>query len=73
MTQLYRDESGKSGIYGYEVCEDFIDIYFKKGSQYKWTYDSAGQENVEEMKRLAQLGTGLNSFINNNCKDDYEE
>lgn len=73
MTELYQDKSGKSGIYGYEIGPDFIDIYFKKGGQYKWSYDSAGQDNVDQMKLLAQSGSGLNSFINNNCKDDYEE
>lgn len=70
--QMYANHSGRSGIYGYESGDDFIEILFTKGNQYKWTYDSAGEDNVEEMKTLAQSGEGLNSFINNNCKDDYE-
>lgn len=72
MTQLYQDKSGKSGVYGYEIGDVFIDVYFKKGANYKWSYESCGQDNVEEMKRLAQFGSGLNSYININCKDDYE-
>lgn len=68
----YQDRSGKSGVMDYDIGQDSITIYFKKGSVYKWTYESCGQDNVDEMKRLAQLGSGLNSYINLNCKDDYE-
>lgn len=71
--ELYTNHSGRSGIYGYDIGEDFITIYFSKGTEYKWTYDSAGEGNVNEMKQLARSGSGLNGFINNNCKDDYEE
>lgn len=72
MIDIYQDRTGRSGVYGFEIGEDFIIVYFKKGSQYKWTYDSCGQENVDQMKLLAQSGSGLNSYINLNCKDDYE-
>lgn len=68
----YLDRSGKSGIMDYDIGRDFIEIYFKKGSVYKWTYESCGEANVEEMKQLAQMGSGLNSYINLNCKEDYE-
>lgn len=37
------------------------------------SYESAGRENVEEMKRLAAQGYGLNSFINRRIKYLYEK
>ena len=39
---------------------------------YTYSYKSAGVENVEQMKKLARQGYGLNSFINKNVKYDYE-
>jgi len=45
---------------------------FRNGSVYTYSYDSAGEDNVEQMKQLAQSGSGLNSFILSNVKDDYE-
>ena len=71
--EIYLNHSGRSGIYGYDIGDYFIVIYFSKGSEYKWTYDSTGEDNVNQMKELARSGSGLNSFINNNCKDDYEQ
>ncbi len=52
--------------------ESNIMVQFKNGEIYTYTYDSAGEDNVEEMKRLAQNGGGLNSFILTNVKYDYE-
>lgn len=72
MMEMYTNHSGKSGVYSYEIADNSITILFTKGNQYTWSYDSAGEDNVEEMKQLARSGSGLNSFINNNCKDDYE-
>jgi len=71
--QPYLDVTGKSGIVGYDLDqEDAITVYFKNGEQYNYTYDSAGEENVQTMKDLAKNGSGLNSFIYNNCRFDYE-
>jgi hypothetical protein len=42
-------------------------------SVYRYSYESAGRENVEEMKRLAVQGHGLNSFINRRVKYLYEK
>ena len=43
---------------------DFIRVQFSTGSVYLYTYESAGSENIEEMKELASKGEELNSFIN---------
>ena len=34
-------------------------------------YESAGSENIEEIKELASKGEGLNSFINTNVRHYY--
>jgi len=68
----YRDIDNDSGVAAYEVGPDFIRIAFKgSGRPYLYSYASAGQSNVETMKRLAASGDGLNAFINQHVKDDY--
>lgn len=71
---LYKNINGDSGVYSYEIGTDYIDVKFKNTSKiYKYTYSSAGTENVEKMKQLAMQGHGLNSFININVKYLYEK
>jgi len=72
IVPLYENISGESNVSGYNIGTDFIQVMFSSGSVYTYSYDSAGQENVEEMKRLAIAGQGLGSFIQNNVKYDYE-
>ena len=55
----------------YEIGQDFIRVQFSDGSIYLYTYESAGPANIEEMKQLAELGHGLNSFINKNVRNLY--
>ena len=56
----------------YNIGPDFIQVMFANGQTYNYTYESAGEDNVEEMKRLAELGSGLNSYILAYVKEDYE-
>ena len=69
----YRNLGGDSGILGYESGSDSIRVEFSNGSVYLYTYASAGESNIEEMKRLATDGQGLNSFINRNVRLKYAE
>jgi len=59
----YSNNGGKSGISEYEINDDGIIIQFSNGAKYLYTYTSAGTSNIEEMKRLALIGEGLNSYI----------
>jgi hypothetical protein len=69
---VYLDINGDSGVLAYEIGEDSIKVQFKDTSKiYVYSYASAGKENVEHMKKLAQSGDGLNSFINLNVKYKY--
>lgn len=70
--QRYKDIDGDSGVYGYEINDTSITVWFNGTSKpYTYSYLSAGQHNVEQMKKLAQIGDGLNAFINNNVKFKY--
>ena len=59
--QRYIDIDGDSGIFGYDIGTDYIIVQFKDGKKYLYTYGSAGTSNIENMKRLAKHGEGLNS------------
>jgi len=63
--QIYRDWDNDSGILAYEIGADHITVQFKKGRSrfYKYTCDGGGNAHISEMKRLAQLGDGLNEYI----------
>lgn len=64
----YADRDNNSGVKTYEIGNDYIIVEFKAGRNrfYKYTYNSAGSSNVEEMKKLAEAGDGLNRFIAKN-------
>jgi hypothetical protein len=64
----YKDLDKDSNILEYEERDDRITVKFKNGefSNYEYTYISAGRVAIEEMKRLARCGDGLNSFISKN-------
>ena len=62
--ETLRKPSRNSGIAAYEVGDDFIRIQFTSGSIYLYTYDSADEADIEEMKELAKDGEGLTRFIN---------
>ena len=61
----------------YEIGDDFVMVEFKTPSRtggrvYKYTYASAGMENIEKMKELAQAGQNLETFIQDNVRKLYE-
>lgn len=70
--QEYADPDGDSSVDAYEIGEDYIRVRFSDGSVYLYTYASAGAPHIERMKELARSGDGLNSYIMNNVKYDYE-
>ena len=70
--ERYKNLGGNSDVAGYEYGDDFIRVQFKDTSVYLYTYSSAGVQNVEHMKLLADSGRGLNSFINTNVRKMYQ-
>lgn len=74
MKTLYRNRGGDSGITYYEIFPDKIAVWFASGMRvepYEYSYSSAGMKHVEEMKRLALQGMGLNEYINKHAKNLY--
>jgi hypothetical protein len=66
---VYKNLNGDSGVRSYEIGDDFIVVTFSRGKTYRWSYHGAGAHNVEQMKRLAEYGDGLNSYIMRNVKN----
>ncbi|AOJ79397.1 hypothetical protein WT60_00885 [Burkholderia sp. MSMB617WGS] len=60
----YKNLSGKSGVIAYEISTDSIEVEFKGSILYLYNYSTPGQRDVEQMKRHAIAGVGLNSYIN---------
>lgn len=71
--KTYKDLGGDSGVAAYDYGSDWIQIEFKTGSIYEYTNASAGQGNIESMKKFANSGDGLNSFINKNVRKLYSK
>jgi len=61
--ELYKNISEDSGVRSFEIGPDFIEVQFHDGGTYLYTDQSAGRDNVEQMKRLASAGKGLSTFI----------
>ena len=69
--ERYKNLNGDSGVAEFENGSDYIRVKFNDGSVYLYTYASAGSSNIEEMKKLAVAGRGLNSFIKKNVNKSY--
>lgn len=69
--ERYRNLGGDSGVFACEIGSDFIRVQFSDGAVYLYTYVSAGSQNIEQMKKLARRGQGLNSFVNRVVRKAY--
>jgi len=69
--KAYRNLGVRSGVVAYDEGPDWIRVRFSDGSVYLYTYASAGRLQVEEMKRPARQGEGLNAYINRFVKGLY--
>ena len=73
VLQRYQNNGGNSNVIAFQIEDDYIDVQFGGGKVYRYSYNSAGKSKVEEMKKLALSGSGLNSYIMRNARLDYEE
>ncbi|MEX0779514.1 MAG: hypothetical protein WD037_07255 [Balneolales bacterium] len=69
--EKYKNLSGTTGVVAYETADNSITVKFQGGGTYLYTYQSAGQSNVEQMKELAASGKGLSTFIVRNVRNSY--
>lgn len=61
----YKNLSWSSNVLAYSYDENSITVQFKSWTwtTYKYTYASATSTHVEKMKKLADSGKWLNSYI----------
>lgn len=71
--EIYKNLGNDSSVRAFSIGVDYIDVKFATGPVYRYSYNSAGRDNVEQMKLLARLGDGLGSFIQRNVKYKYEK
>lgn len=71
--ERYKNSGGDSGVSTFEIGSDFITVKFSGTFRtFRYSYRKAGQHHVENMKRLARNGSGLNSYINRYVKNLYD-
>lgn len=71
--ERYKNVNGNSNVSAFSFGPDYIDVQFKGGAIYRYSYRSAGSIKVEQMKKLAIQGYGLNSYIMRNARKEYEK
>ena len=71
--KTYANLGGKSTVASYEYGPTYITVQFASGKTYTYSYEGAGKSNVDQMKELADSGSGLNSFIRKNVDDMYDK
>lgn len=68
----YANRNGNSNVVAFEIGDTWIRVQFSTGSSYTYSYQKAGRIHVENLKRLARSGNGLNGYINLNCSKLYD-
>ena len=67
----YVNQTGHSGVIAYRIEDDAIAIKFAGGAVYTYDSEAPGFEHVEQMKRLAEKGRGLATYINQFVRGNY--
>ncbi|MDT7849252.1 hypothetical protein Q9292_06490 [Methylophilus sp. VKM B-3414] len=61
--KAYKDINNDSGVIAYDYTETSISVQFESGKIYEYPASIIGFEHLSNMKRLADLGDGLNAYI----------
>ena len=69
---LTKDPIMIPAVIAYQSGYDHIAVQFKDGSMYLYTNKSAGKQSITQMKKLAEAGAGLTTYISQHVKDRYE-
>lgn len=67
----YANTGGNSGVSTYDYGEDWMVVNFTTGSRYIYTLKSTTPESMGYLKKYAQEGKGLNSYIMRMLREDY--
>ena len=60
----YPNRSGRSGVLAYKLVRSGIQIQFVSGPPYEYTAALSGVDHVEALRRRAEQGRGLATYIN---------
>ena len=63
----------RSNVALYDIHEEYIDVMFYGTNKvYRYSNKVTGKEIVDQLKKLAKNGEGLNSYINRYARKKYE-
>lgn len=70
---LYKNLNGNSNVKSYEIFTDSIQVEFKTGRYRNYLYNEQrpGIVILNQMKKLAVQGYGLNSYISTTVGSNY--
>lgn len=68
----YEGASDNSGVVAYQPGADFIQLKFRDGRRYIYSYRCPGPKDVEAMKGLATAGKGLTTYVNKYVRDRFD-
>lgn len=71
VRKRYQDRSGNSGVEFYALGPRFVRLWFRDGKGYEYDFSKPGRAHVEAMKRLAEAGQGLATYVNQHVRDNY--
>jgi hypothetical protein len=69
----YKDLSGSAGVTGYKFVANGIILQFKHKELYLYDASIPGKHHIAQMKILAEKGSGLTTYVNQNIRDNYKE
>lgn len=69
--RLYKNISGVSGVRYFALGASFVRVWFKDGDGYEYNEARPGAQHVVIMKRLAEEGQGLATYINRHVRANY--
>ncbi|WP_237736231.1 hypothetical protein [Lelliottia amnigena] len=71
LMRVYANRHGDSGVQAFEFDATSITVEFPQGWKYLYNDIKPGPQHVEEMKKLATDGAGLNGYINKFVRSNY--
>lgn len=69
--ERYRNRHGDSGVVGFEDDLQGLTVLFDDGHVYLYTNLQPGHHDLQEMRRCAHRGWGLNAYINRHVRRRY--
>lgn len=71
MVQRYHNLTGASGVLAYDAGRDYIRVKFIDGQVYRYDHERPGRAKVARMKRLAESGRGLSTYISQVVRGEF--